>query len=916
MRTEIRIGHRGAGSRAAYSPAGRWLAGLLLASLVLGACATPEAGFTPLSANRPVAQVPDGLTVSANPAALTQDFGVRIAVATADALAGGQAADTAAAAYAAQPASLTLASPLFSLATQGAAPAQLFVSVVMPSGAEPARYDLYAWDGQSWSFLPSAARGGQRVATVATLPQALALFETAPASPQAWVQIEPGDTLDAGAPADAALLGGVSAQADGALGGVLPNLPAGFGAPLYAVVRGDGVQLAALLADPAARAVHIQTLTGFAVAGGYAGLALDYSNLADTQQSDFTSFVNGLRDQLHAQRKALVVYLDLPASPAAPLGGYDWRTLGAAADALLVRLPADPAALTSGAAETSLVWALGEVTRTRLKLATSALAVSAGADGYTLVEPNAALATLGASQAVDLPETLYAGQPVTLTLSGQGQSLEFDAAVQAPVYRYLADGQTRTVWLTTAAAIRQRLALAERLNLGGVVLTDLYRAGLPGDVADALVSYRTNTTVAEPGQPSLRWTISGEGGVVAQGESQPDETYVFIPEKAGQYQAAAQLQLGRQTNDLGSVPLQVAEVVATPPPTTAGSGNTGGTGGNTGGTGNTNTGGNTGNTGNSGNSGGSGVFVPPPPIAAGIFELGGQVPGFISHPALMQQAGMKWVKFQVRGGGSDLLAAGKAAGFKVMLSAVGDKSRATDPAYWAELASWLGGLAAQGADAIEVWNEPNLEAEWPHGQISGATYTQMLAKVYAAIKAANPSTIVISAAPAPTGAEAAFPGAVMNDDNFLRQMAEAGAANYMDCVGIHFNSGTTSPNATTGSALSGYHYSYYFWPMVDLYYNSFGGSRPLCFTELGYLTSEGYGALPANFSWAANTTVSQQAQWLAESASLAASSGKVRLMIIWNVDFTVYVGDPQAGYAMVRPGGACPACSALDAVMP
>jgi hypothetical protein len=85
---------------------------------------------------------------------------------------------------------------------------------------------------------------------------------------------------------------------------------------------------------------------------------------------------------------------------------------------------------------------------------------------------------------------------------------------------------------------------------------------------------------------------------------------------------------------------------------------------------------------------------------------------------------------------------------------------------------------------------------------------------------------------------------------------------------------------------------------------------------LGYLTPEGYGTLPGFFAWAADNTVAEQAQWLAEAASLAASSGQVRMMIVFNVDFTLWGDDPQAGYAMIRPGGACPACAALDAVMP
>ena len=52
---------------------------------------------------------------------------------------------------------------------------------------------------------------------------------------------------------------------------------------------------------------------------------------------------------------------------------------------------------------------------------------------------------------------------------------------------------------------------------------------------------------------------------------------------------------------------------------------------------------------------------------------------------------------------------------------------------------------------------------------------------------------------------------------------------------------------------------------------------------------------------------------LAEAAALSSQSGKVRLMIIWNVDFKAYGSDPQAGYAIIRADGSCPACNALAA---
>ncbi|MEJ2751057.1 MAG: hypothetical protein P8183_24600, partial [Anaerolineae bacterium] len=69
-----------------------------------------------------------------------------------------------------------------------------------------------------------------------------------------------------------------------------------------------------------------------------------------------------------------------------------------------------------------------------------------------------------------------------------------------------------------------------------------------------------------------------------------------------------------------------------------------------------------------------------------------------------------------------------------------------------EYVQFLAGVAALGPDAIEVWNEMNIDFEWPAGQIDPAGYVNnMLAPAYNAIKSANPNVMVISGAPAPTG---------------------------------------------------------------------------------------------------------------------------------------------------------------------
>jgi LysM repeat protein len=311
---------------------------------------------------------------------------------------------------------------------------------------------------------------------------------------------------------------------------------------------------------------------------------------------------------------------------------------------------------------------------------------------------------------------------------------------------------------------------------------------------------------------------------------------------------------------------------------------------------------------------------PPPPVSGGSFELGGHVDSF-SFPDKMKFAGMYWVKKQVRWspGASTDDAAGKIndahnKGFKILLGIVGNPGDIRDGANYDSYADFVGRVAALGADAIEVWNEMNIDREWPQGQINPASYTDLLRRAYTKIKAANRNTLVISGAPAPTGAEGAFGlDRVWNDDRYVRGMAAAGAANYMDCIGIHYNEGIVSPVQTSGDPRDNY-YSRYYQSMVSLYYNAFGGARKLCFTELGYLTPEGFGPLPGNFAWAGNVTLAQQAQWLGEAANLAKNSGLVRIMIVWNVDFRRYDDDPMGGYSIVRPDGNCPACDKLRQV--
>jgi len=305
---------------------------------------------------------------------------------------------------------------------------------------------------------------------------------------------------------------------------------------------------------------------------------------------------------------------------------------------------------------------------------------------------------------------------------------------------------------------------------------------------------------------------------------------------------------------------------------------------------------------------------PTPVPISGSFEAGGQVLELNGNTQqVLRSSRLIWVKAQLSSGdgnGVTLVQQYKAAGFKVLISLVGDKNSVLDDGFRNSYAQYAASLAQAGADAIEVWNEQNLDREWPTGRISGSSYVGLLSRAYPAIKAANGNTIVISGAPAPTGAEGAFPGRVVNDDNYYRQMALANASSFADCIGVHYNEGIVPPNFVTGDPRGDNYPTRYLVPMLNRALASFPG-KPACFTEIGYLSPEGYSAPPPGFEWAARTTKEQQAQWLGQAFGILRNGGRTRMAVVFNVDFPTYGADPVAGYAIIRPGNVCIACAYL-----
>jgi polysaccharide biosynthesis protein PslG len=203
--------------------------------------------------------------------------------------------------------------------------------------------------------------------------------------------------------------------------------------------------------------------------------------------------------------------------------------------------------------------------------------------------------------------------------------------------------------------------------------------------------------------------------------------------------------------------------------------------------------------------------------------------------------------------------------------------------------------------AVEVFNEPNLAVEWGDN-LNPGYYVQMLIATSQAIKRVDPNIMVINAGLAPTRWNDW--GTAIDDLEYMRRFGPD-AAYYADCIGAHFNDGTSSP-LETGSP---------FEQLVMSCRDLTGQSRPLCLTEFGIATPVN-GKTPKGFRWAGHTTPEQQAQWLVDGIRWTkAHPGLVRLVIVWNLNYYSDDSDPNSLYSLWTPMGMRPSYDALKAVL-
>jgi len=350
-----------------------------------------------------------------------------------------------------------------------------------------------------------------------------------------------------------------------------------------------------------------------------------------------------------------------------------------------------------------------------------------------------------------------------------------------------------------------------------------------------------------------------------------------------------------------------------------------------------------------------------------VFGYGIQTHGVVGDPnytmAQIAGLGLGWVKQQVDwrffepnagqmdwSGYDAVVEAASQHGLRVMLSVAkapawthtsyqDDTPSNAPPDDFSLYADFLGRLVDRyrgRIHAIEIWNEQNLDREWDTAEgVSAERYVEMLRMAYQVIKSRDPNIIVISGALSPTGWTGADPDnparvVSMDDLLYLQEMMNYDFLNYCDCVGVHSNGTNIPPDVAWDdpyqddtAIFRGFwdtpHHSWSFHSTLWLYHETVGGAKPLCVTEFGWASSEGFGGYPPGLEFAQDNTLEEQADYIVHAFQLMREWGFVRLAFLWNLDFAQKGGanpeDPNAPYSILDfRGAARPAYGAVGAM--
>ncbi|MGH2368888.1 MAG: cellulase family glycosylhydrolase, partial [Chloroflexota bacterium] len=217
------------------------------------------------------------------------------------------------------------------------------------------------------------------------------------------------------------------------------------------------------------------------------------------------------------------------------------------------------------------------------------------------------------------------------------------------------------------------------------------------------------------------------------------------------------------------------------------------------------------------------------------------------------------------------------------------------PDDYADFANFLSQLATryQGqVRAYEIWNEQNFSREWGGGRINAGEYVELLKAAYTAIKAADPSAIVVTGALTPNGFT--DPAVAIDDLTYLEgmyQYQDGIIKQFSDAIGAHAGGYNSPPQAEPfrpGMPVTAEfrdHPSFYFRrieQLRDVMVRYGDADKKMWLTEFGWSTAN---AAPG-YEYGNDNTAAEQATYLVNAFNMAKTQYPwMGVMFVWNLNF-------------------------------
>lgn len=242
----------------------------------------------------------------------------------------------------------------------------------------------------------------------------------------------------------------------------------------------------------------------------------------------------------------------------------------------------------------------------------------------------------------------------------------------------------------------------------------------------------------------------------------------------------------------------------------------------------------------------------------------------------------------------------------------------SDYALYRTFTQFVAARYANRVAAYELWNEMNLQREWNGVPLSPTDFVQLVALGAEGVRAGDPTAVILSGAPAPTGIN---DGVTAVDDRvYFRTMLEAGLAAHVDGYGIHPYGWGNPPASTVNNPdpsipTHNNHPSFFFQDTVQDYVNimqTLDVAKPLWTTEFGWGSFENVfnetgqpANPPAGVEFMAQVNEWQQAEYTADALAWGQERPFMGPMILWNLNFGQLLGYQfsETGFGILRPDG-------------